>query len=124
KAAPTESTLGTLGDQFKQLITNKESINYINTSNLITMAEILFNAERIQDKDTVIELIRWTVHSHITIGLFPEAIILGAETAERMKDFAASREFLSCLKNYGLEDEFKDRVIKLEATLSQKSTSN
>jgi hypothetical protein len=88
------------------------------------MAEILFNAERIQDKDTVIELIRWTVHSPITIGLFPEAIILGAETAERMKDFAASLEFLSCLKNYGLEDEFKDRVIKLEATLSQKSTSN
>jgi cytochrome c556 len=46
-------------------------------------------------------------------------MIYGAETAERMGDFTASREFLNHLQSFEAEAEkFKDRVTALEAKLA------
>lgn len=53
-----------------------------------------------------------------------EAIINGAETAERMGDFAASRDFLKRLDYIGSLDKFKDRVEALEAKLTSHLTAN
>lgn len=50
------------------------------------MAEILFNAGKFADRNNAIHLIRWAIHRPITGAGVHQAIINGAETAERMGD--------------------------------------
>ncbi|MDP3641479.1 MAG: hypothetical protein Q8R43_03505, partial [Alphaproteobacteria bacterium] len=121
--AATELALGLLADQFKCLSDNIETLLTINTSNVITMVEILFNAGKFQDKDNAIPLIRWAVYHPMTGAFLDEAIILGAETAERMGDFTASREFLDHLQQFEEREKFKNRVDALNAKLSTAAAS-
>ena len=123
RAGATELALGLLADQFKCVSDNIETLLTINTSNVITMVEILFNAGKFQDKDNAIPLIRWAVCHPMTCAFLPEVIILGAETAERMGDFTASREFLDHLQQVEEREEFKNRVDALNAKLSTAAAS-
>lgn len=114
-AGATDPGLKILSQQFRWLIPKIQQKQYVtvNTSSMITATEILFNAGKFKNKETAINLISWAVYK----GFLVEAILAGAETAERIGDVAASQKFLNYFKTFKKSEGFEDRLNVLQAKL-------
>jgi hypothetical protein len=119
-AGSVDKGLTILLNSFKALTRGIDARDLISISTISAVAatEISFNAGILGDRATAIALLRWAVYTPLSGAFLQEAIILGAEVAERMRELTLSREFLEHFKKFGKEVErFKDRAEALEAKL-------
>lgn len=121
KAGVVDESMDILLAQINWLVDQLNSKKYllVNTDHVISATEILLNTGKFE-RDTAFNLIHWAVYNTSTGAFLHEAIIHGAEVAERLGDKDACRNFLSELESFGKDttNQFKDRIASLEAKLS------
>lgn len=94
-------------------------------SNTIAAIEIFYNRGIFGNKDSAINFISWVVYHGLTSAGDQEAMILGAELAERMGDLTASSNYLHYTESYRNEagEKFKDRIAALKAKIAKDNHS-
>lgn len=120
KAGAMDQAIEVLTPQLGWLLPKIQSQQFmkINTSNVISATEILFNADKFKDRKSAINVIAWAVYDRFSGASLHEAIIQGAETAARMGDATSSKKFLEYFKNFEQYTKFQDRISALEAKLA------
>lgn len=126
KAGVVQESMQVLSKSLADLIKGinaKKRFSFINTYDVIAATEILFNAGKIQNKETAIGLIKWAVFHPYSGAFLQESMILGAEVAERIGDLTASHEYLDRLDFFEEREAFKDRITILKAKLATTQSS-